>query len=117
MTYTWDAVDVIVFSSAVKEGVPFVKKEHDTGILSFCSTANPICCNSCIGWGSLLPLPTSKILLFCIGITSRLGFIDIVTLPFSYTDVPTLHYANKVGFHNVDHPLQETLMKKDMVRQ
>ena len=35
MTYTWDAVDVIVFSSAVKEGVPFVKKEHDTGILSF----------------------------------------------------------------------------------
>ena len=47
----------------------------------------------------------------------RLGFIDIVTLPFSYTDVPTLHYANKVGFHNVDHQLQETLMKKDMVRQ
>ena len=42
----------------------------------------------------------------------RLGFIDIVTLPFSYTDVPTLHYANKVGFHNVDHQLQETLMKK-----
>ena len=31
----------------------------------------------------------------------RLGFINILTLPFSYTDVPTLHYANKVGFHNV----------------
>ena len=28
----------------------------------------------------------------------RLGFINILTLPFSYTDVPTLHYANKVGF-------------------
>ena len=47
----------------------------------------------------------------------RLGFIDIVTLPFSYTDVPTLRYANKVGFHNIDHQLQETLMQKDMVRQ
>ncbi len=47
----------------------------------------------------------------------RLGFINILTLPFSYTDVPTLYYANKVGFHNVDHQLQETLMKKDMVRQ
>ena len=31
----------------------------------------------------------------------RLGFINILTLPFSYTDVPTLYYANKVGFHNV----------------
>ncbi|MDJ1475205.1 uroporphyrin-III C-methyltransferase [Bacillus sp. LS15-K4] len=47
----------------------------------------------------------------------RLGFIDSLTLPFSYTDIPTLHYANKVGFHNVDHSLQEIIMKKDMVRQ
>ncbi|MED0874576.1 uroporphyrin-III C-methyltransferase [Bacillus mobilis] len=47
----------------------------------------------------------------------RLGFIDIVTLPFSYTDVPTLHYANKIGFHNVDQQLQDIIMKKDMVRQ
>ncbi|MGE7884705.1 uroporphyrin-III C-methyltransferase [Bacillus sp. NPDC094077] len=45
----------------------------------------------------------------------RLGFIDILTLPFSYTDVPTLHYANKVGFHNVDHQLQDIILKKDMV--
>lgn len=47
----------------------------------------------------------------------RLGFTDILTLPFSYTDVPTLQYANKVGFHNVDHHLQEIVMKKDMVAQ
>ena len=47
----------------------------------------------------------------------RLGFMHILTLPFSYTDVPTLHYANKVGFHNVDHQLQEIIMKKDMVAQ
>ncbi|HDR7794758.1 TPA: uroporphyrin-III C-methyltransferase [Bacillus luti] len=47
----------------------------------------------------------------------RLGFSDILTLPFSYTDVPTLHYANKVGFHNVDHQLQKFIMKKDMVAQ
>ena len=47
----------------------------------------------------------------------RLGFINIFTLPFSYTDVSTLQYANKVGLHNVDHSLQEIIMKKDMVRQ
>ncbi|MED0971052.1 uroporphyrin-III C-methyltransferase [Bacillus paramycoides] len=47
----------------------------------------------------------------------RLGFMHILTLPFSYTDVPTLHYANKVGFHNVDHPLQDIITNKDMVRQ
>ncbi|HDR7610911.1 TPA: uroporphyrin-III C-methyltransferase [Bacillus mycoides] len=45
----------------------------------------------------------------------RLGFMHVLTLPFSYTDVPTLHYANKVGLHNIDHPLQEIIMKKDMV--
>ncbi|HDR5276526.1 uroporphyrin-III C-methyltransferase [Bacillus sp. FSL L8-0199] len=45
----------------------------------------------------------------------RLGFIDILTLPFSYTDVPTLHYANKVGLHNVDEQLQDIIMKKDLV--
>ncbi|OUB29108.1 uroporphyrinogen-III C-methyltransferase [Bacillus thuringiensis serovar pirenaica] len=47
----------------------------------------------------------------------RLGFIDILTLPFSYTDIPTLHYAKKVGFHNVDQQLQDMIMKKDMVGQ
>ncbi|MFJ8354260.1 uroporphyrin-III C-methyltransferase [Bacillus paramycoides] len=47
----------------------------------------------------------------------RLGFMHILTLPFSYTDVPTLHFANKVGFHNVDHQLQDIITKKDMVRQ
>ncbi|KFN03814.1 uroporphyrin-III C-methyltransferase [Bacillus clarus] len=47
----------------------------------------------------------------------RLGFMHILTLPFSYTDAPTLQYANKVGFHNVDHQLQEIIMKKDMVAQ
>lgn len=45
----------------------------------------------------------------------RLGFMHVLTLPFSYTDVPTLHYANKVGLHNIDHQLQEIIMKKDMV--
>ena len=45
----------------------------------------------------------------------RLGFIDILTLPFSYTDIPTLHYANKVGFHHVDEQLQDIIMKKDLV--
>ncbi|AQY38694.1 uroporphyrin-III C-methyltransferase [Bacillus thuringiensis] len=45
----------------------------------------------------------------------RLGFINILTLPFSYTDVPTLYYANKVGFHNVDEQLQDMIMKKDLV--
>ncbi|MDZ4417046.1 uroporphyrin-III C-methyltransferase [Bacillus cereus] len=45
----------------------------------------------------------------------RPGFIDILTLPFSYTDVPTLNYANKVGFHNIDHQLQDIIMKKNMV--
>lgn len=47
----------------------------------------------------------------------RLNFINILTLPFSYIDIPTLHYANKVGFHNIDHPLQDIIMKKDMVAQ
>ncbi|WP_242235650.1 uroporphyrin-III C-methyltransferase [Bacillus cereus group sp. BfR-BA-01316] len=47
----------------------------------------------------------------------RLGFMHTLTLPFSYTDVPTLQYANKVGFQNVDHQLQEIVMKKDRVRQ
>ena len=47
----------------------------------------------------------------------RLGFIDILTLPFSYTDVPTLHYANKVGFHHVDEQLQNIIMMKDLVLQ
>lgn len=47
----------------------------------------------------------------------RLGFIDILTLPFSYTDIPTLHYAKKIGFHNVDQQLQDMIMKKDMVGQ
>ncbi|CJG83538.1 Uncharacterised protein [Streptococcus pneumoniae] len=80
MTYTWDAVDVIALSSAAKEGVPFVKKEQDTGIPSFRSTAAPICCNSCIGCGSLLPRPTSKILLPCIGIASRILFTTSSTI-------------------------------------
>lgn len=47
----------------------------------------------------------------------RLGFMHILNLPFSYTDKPTLQYANKVGFQNVDHQLQAIITKKDMMAQ
>ncbi|MBY0596455.1 uroporphyrin-III C-methyltransferase [Bacillus bingmayongensis] len=45
----------------------------------------------------------------------RLGFMDILHLPFSYTDEPTLQYANKVGFHNIDHQLQAIIEEKEVV--
>ncbi|KLA35466.1 uroporphyrin-III C-methyltransferase [Bacillus cereus] len=45
----------------------------------------------------------------------RLGFMHVLNLPFSYTDAPTLHYANKIGFHNVDHQLQEIIRGSDSV--
>ena len=65
-------------------------------------------------WGSIVFEGRASIDTFLSEI-KRLGFIDILTLPFSYTDVPTLHYANKVGFHHVDEQLQNMIMKKDLV--
>ncbi|MDM5186665.1 uroporphyrin-III C-methyltransferase [Bacillus sp. DX4.1] len=47
----------------------------------------------------------------------RLGFMHILDLPFSYTDKPTLQYANKVGFQNVDHHLQAIITGKEVTAQ
>lgn len=46
---------------------------------------------------------------------NRLGFTDILNLPFSYIDAPTLQYANKVGFHHIDHQLQAIIDEKEVV--
>ena len=45
----------------------------------------------------------------------RLGFINILTLPFSYTDVPTFILMRIKSVFNVDEQLQDMIMKKDLV--
>ncbi|MFJ8530841.1 uroporphyrin-III C-methyltransferase [Bacillus sp. NPDC094106] len=47
----------------------------------------------------------------------RLGFTDIMKLPFSYIDEPTLQYANKVGFHHIDDQLQAIINDKEVITQ
>ncbi|EOP76812.1 uroporphyrinogen-III C-methyltransferase [Bacillus cereus VDM006] len=48
---------------------------------------------------------------------NRLGFTDILNLPFSYIDEPTLQYANKVGLHHIDYQLQTIINEKRVITQ
>lgn len=48
---------------------------------------------------------------------NRLGFTDILNLPFSYIDEPTLQYANKAGLHHIDYQLQAIINEKEVLTQ
>lgn len=67
-------------------------------------------------WDSIFFDGRSAIDTFVTEITN-LGFTDILNLPFSYADEPTLQYANKVGFQNIDHQLQAIINEKDVMAQ